>query len=177
MLFRSSYYKLEMISTAEYTGNVIDPTRKREIRCRDEKAQDGNTYYYDSCGFTQLRWRGPCGTLKFNYGFNVKRTNFTKRIQNTDFLCGKWREKRDSNPQPTVLETVALPIELFSRISIIGSIKRLGKHFQEMKLMSKPTLVYNISNVTSPNCLTSFADGKTLSRFHRDGLLQFYAHS
>jgi hypothetical protein len=27
---------------------------------------------------------------------------------------GKWREKRDSNPQLTVLETVALPIELFS---------------------------------------------------------------
>ena len=26
----------------------------------------------------------------------------------------KWREKRDSNPQPTVLETGALPIELFS---------------------------------------------------------------
>ena len=27
----------------------------------------------------------------------------------------RWREKRDLNPQPTVLETVALPIELFSQ--------------------------------------------------------------
>ena len=30
-------------------------------------------------------------------------------------VCLNWREKRGSNPQPTVLETVALPIELFSR--------------------------------------------------------------
>jgi hypothetical protein len=27
---------------------------------------------------------------------------------------GKWQERRDSNPQLTVLETVALPIELLS---------------------------------------------------------------
>ena len=30
------------------------------------------------------------------------------------FFIFSWQEKRDSNPQPTVLETVALPIELFS---------------------------------------------------------------
>ncbi len=29
-------------------------------------------------------------------------------------MFSEWREKRDSNPQPTVLETGALPVELFS---------------------------------------------------------------
>jgi hypothetical protein len=33
----------------------------------------------------------------------------------TLYLVIRWREKRDSNPQPTVLETGALPVELFSQ--------------------------------------------------------------
>ena len=46
-------------------------------------------------------------------GFFIKSTNFRKWIQ--DIIYVIWREKRDSNPQPTVLETVALPVELFSQ--------------------------------------------------------------
>ena len=41
-----------------------------------------------------------------------------------------WREKRDSNPQPTVLETGALPIELFSqRNQYNNEIRQSRKYF------------------------------------------------
>ena len=36
-------------------------------------------------------------------------------------MVEQWREKSDSNPQPTVLETGALPIELFSQRLIKGT--------------------------------------------------------
>jgi hypothetical protein len=37
-------------------------------------------------------------------------------LVNGFFILIKWQERRDSNPQLTVLETVALPIELLSCI-------------------------------------------------------------
>ena len=36
------------------------------------------------------------------------------RSSENNNLAGKWQERRDSNPQPPVLETGALPIELHS---------------------------------------------------------------
>jgi hypothetical protein len=48
-----------------------------------------------STGSHQLGYRGPT----------------SRKI--TD-LGGRWQERRDSNPQPPVLETGALPIELHS---------------------------------------------------------------
>ena len=47
--------------------------------------------------------------------FPYKTSYFSKWIQFCIWMS-KWREKRDSNPQPTVLETGALPIELFSQM-------------------------------------------------------------
>jgi hypothetical protein len=32
----------------------------------------------------------------------------------TSFMCFAWQARRESNPQPAVLETAALPIELLA---------------------------------------------------------------
>jgi hypothetical protein len=34
------------------------------------------------------------------------------RMLRNGFFMGRWQARRDSNPQPTVLETATLPIEL-----------------------------------------------------------------
>lgn len=49
------------------------------------------------------------------------------------FFIFQWHGKRESNPQPTVLETAALPIELFPYFSVAivetHRIRELLKHF------------------------------------------------
>ena len=44
-------------------------------------------------------------------------TKFLKPVHETALLAESWQARRDSNPQPSVLETDALPLELlaFSR--------------------------------------------------------------
>ena len=46
------------------------------------------------------------------------RVEITSHMEDHDGVTrrsGKWRAKRDSNPQPAVLETAALPIELLTQ--------------------------------------------------------------
>src|SRR5688572_14246432 len=68
---------------------------------------------------------------------------------------------RDSNSQPTVLETATLPIELHPFISI-------------MKL---PKLLQDFSNLSCTYRSAALADSETKSFFHCDGIDKFHVDS
>lgn len=42
-------------------------------------------------------------------------------IEQDDFLFARWQARRASNPQPMVLETITLPIELRAYIKLVAS--------------------------------------------------------
>jgi hypothetical protein len=61
--------------------------------------------------------------------------------------------RRDSNPQPTVLETATLPIELLA--------------------YCVPNLIQNFADATCADGFAAFADGKANGFLHRDRRDQF----
>ena len=65
--------------------------------------------------------KAPC-KVSFQVGHvTLKASCFTSCINLIGFFiiyCSSWQERRDSNPQPPVLETGALPIELRSYLII-----------------------------------------------------------
>src|SRR6202171_3658438 len=74
-----------------------------------------------------------------------------------DVQCSAFCQKharRDSNPQPTVLETATLPIELLA--SLVGK------------------LVQNFADATGADSFSAFTNGEANGLFHSDGRDQLY---
>src|SRR5687767_12350426 len=72
------------------------------------------------------------------------------------FFLFLWQARRESNPQPAVLETAALPIELLAYFS---------------------KLMHNFRDDAGTHCLATLADGETQTFFHCDGADQLHCHS
>src|SRR5678815_3520904 len=71
----------------------------------------------------------------------------------SSFMFNRWQARRESNPQPAVLETAALPIELLA----CGLLEDLRYH-------------------PGADGAATLADGKTQTLFHRDGADQLNLH-
>ena len=95
-------------------------TGKSKIHHGQKDCYDGRHYYDYHCTLFKIVLCGPA------YGFHLgthiaeKATYFCKFHYFTKYLFGlapqikMWQDRQESNPQPPVLETDALPIELLS---------------------------------------------------------------
>ena len=88
-------------------------------------------------------------------------------------VCGQFNHaRRDSNPQPTVLETATLPIELLAfliflfRFLLISSyfVIRSRKHVRGRGRI----LIQNIAHATGADRLAAFTNGEANRFFHGD---------
>ena len=89
-------------------GEQIHDLIERKIADAREYAEDDRSHDHHERGVAQLGLGGPGGLLKLTDHFAEEDASAAERV----FHSGKWQARRDSNPQPTVLETATLPIEL-----------------------------------------------------------------
>src|SRR5207245_1257554 len=95
-------------ASADPVGEEQDDLVDREIADRGEEAKNGDRHDHDDGRVAQLGLGGPRGFLELVDHFAEEDAGAAERI----FHSGIWQARRDSNPQPTVLETATLPIEL-----------------------------------------------------------------
>src|SRR4026207_494489 len=81
---------------------------EREVADAGKDAKDDRRHDYHQGGIAQLGLGRPRGFLELADHFAEEDAGALERI----FHLGFWQARRDSNPQPTVLETATLPIEL-----------------------------------------------------------------
>jgi hypothetical protein len=90
-------------------GEQIHDLIKGEIADAGEDTEDHRGDNDHNRGVTQLGLGGPGALLKFTHHFTEEDAGAAERV----FHSGnRWQARRESNPQPTVLETATLPIEL-----------------------------------------------------------------
>ncbi len=91
----------------------VDDLIQREVADAGEDAEDDRRDEDDDRGIAQLSLGRPRGFLKLTDHFTKEDTCAAERVFHSvlDGLV-KWQARRESNPQPTVLETATLPIEL-----------------------------------------------------------------
>src|ERR1700754_1830923 len=73
----------------------------------------------------------------------------------SSFMFNRWQARRESNPQPAVLETAALPIELLACVE---------------------QLLQDLGDDTGADGLATLADGEAQALFHRDRADQLHRH-
>jgi hypothetical protein len=87
-------------------------------------------------------------------------------------LSKREQVRRDSNPQPAVLETAALPIELLtyrSRLRKKAVPPKAGPPFKLFVLfLDNALLVKNVADAASPHGAATFANCETDCLFHRN---------
>ena len=100
------------------TREVVDEVDDYEIEGRDEAAEQQHRDDHDQRGISQLLEPPNAFVLRFPRPrrFSQLGANFADKIFR---FCdhenvSKNQVRRDSNPQPTVLETATLPIELLT---------------------------------------------------------------
>src|ERR1017187_4405497 len=93
---------------ADPVGEERNDLVERKIADAREQAEDERGEHDHDGGIAQLGLGGPGGFLKLTDHFTEEDAGAAERI----FHAKIWQARRDSNPQPTVLETATLPIEL-----------------------------------------------------------------
>ena len=103
--------KKEESNLAHPRGEQFDTIHKREIDERNISAQNRSGDQNNYSRIAKLDLRRPRSLFELGHRLLIKETDAGEWIFHEKL---KWQERRDSNPQLTVLETVALPIELLS---------------------------------------------------------------
>jgi hypothetical protein len=85
---------------------------------------------------------------------------------------------RDSNPQPTVLETATLPIELtpYAKFSTSQLDKTEATELPPPPHEFKNLFDNDFADATRTNGAATFANREALTFFHGDGAMQFDVH-
>src|SRR5690625_1430605 len=83
-----------------------------------------------------------------------------RMLRNGFFITNSWQDRRDSNPQPTVLETATLPIELLSYLDLKSPMTGPKLHMRELrhKCQRKKNLFQNFGHTTGPDGAATFAN-------------------
>ena len=85
------------------------------LLCKSYIAATQQLYYIrlQNCPKGNITWRKPNITAK---QYNSPKANITENGKFLSKLAVFWQGHKDLNPEPTVLETAALPIELYPYI-------------------------------------------------------------
>src|SRR5580692_6211602 len=95
-------------SSTDQLGEEVNDLVECKIANARKKPEDNRGHNDDDGGGAQLKLGRPRSFLKLADHFAEEDTCAAERI----FHGLGWQGRRDSNPQPTVLETATLPIEL-----------------------------------------------------------------
>ena len=107
---------------------------------------------------------------------NIHSTN--PIIQQSNLFLTGWHGRRDLNPQPTVLETATLPIELlpYPPNLVCLSDKKGVAEFIARAPNLKTALRDDLRHATGANCAAAFANREPLAFFHRHRRDDRYFH-
>ncbi len=86
-------------------------------------------------------------------------------------VCGQFNHaRRDSNPQPTVLETATLPIELLAFLIFLFRFLLISSYLDipQVSRARGRVLIQNIAHATGADRLAAFTNGEANRFFHRD---------
>src|SRR6187397_3586918 len=90
----------------------------------------------------------------------------------SSFIFNRWQARRESNPQPAVLETAALPIELlaYSRAALGIQSGSVPDPVREQLFHSVLTiaLLQNLRDDTGADRAATLTDGEAQAFLHRD---------
>ena len=105
---------------------VVDHAVEEDVERCDKRAKEDHGNQDDKSGTPEfaeffepfhlgIAFPGPGGLLKLALNFGDELRNLAKHASRWGDVFGKkWQVRRDSNPQLSVLETDALPIELLT---------------------------------------------------------------
>src|SRR5258708_18762961 len=96
-----------MVVLADPGGEQVNNLIKREIGNAGEESQNNGSHDHNERGVPKFGTRRPVGFFKLAEHFAEEQTGLLEGIHRES-----WQGRRESNPQPTVLETATLPLEL-----------------------------------------------------------------
>lgn len=92
-------------------GEQLNTIHQRKVSERDEGTENDHRNQDNDRRVAQFGLRRPGSLFELCQRLLIEKTDTAEWVFHIKL---KWQERRDSNPQLTVLETVALPIELLS---------------------------------------------------------------
>src|SRR5271166_5426172 len=151
---------------ADPVGKQRNDLIERKIADAREQSEDNRSDHDHNGGIAQLGLGGPGGLLKLVDHLTEEVASDLKWI-----FHGKiWQARRDSNPQPTVLETATLPIELHACTGLLDDAAEApDSRPRQCRVRGLcDGLFDDLGDTTGTNRTTAFADGKLLELFHGD---------
>src|SRR5829696_7428176 len=91
----------------------------------------------------------------------------------SSFMFNRWQARRESNPQPAVLETAALPIEL---LACGANYRFSSSRGQAMSPVPGRWLLEDLRDHAGADGATTLTDGEAQAFLHRDRVDQLHHH-